>query len=47
MRPFALALVVKDLATPLSILAAAISVIGVTAEFWRGRPYYIDALIER
>ncbi|MGE5184479.1 MAG: CDP-alcohol phosphatidyltransferase family protein [Acidobacteriota bacterium] len=41
------ALLVKDLATPLSILATAISVVGVVAEFWRGRPYYVDALIER
>jgi CDP-diacylglycerol--glycerol-3-phosphate 3-phosphatidyltransferase len=37
----------SNLATALSVLAAAISVVGVTAEFWRGRPYYVDALIER
>ncbi len=41
------ALLLKDFATPLSILATAVSVIGVVAEFWRGRPYYVDALIDR
>jgi CDP-diacylglycerol--glycerol-3-phosphate 3-phosphatidyltransferase len=41
------ALVFPSLAIPLSILATAISVVGVTAEFWRGRPYYVDALIDR
>ena len=40
------ALVFKDFATPLAILATAISIIGVTAEFYRGRPYYVDALID-
>ncbi len=40
------ALLLKDIATPLAVLATAISVVGVTAEFWRGRPYYVDALIE-
>jgi cardiolipin synthase len=40
------ALLYKDLATPFAVLATAISVIGVTAEFYRGRPYYVDALIE-
>jgi hypothetical protein len=43
----AAALLLPDLATPFTILAAAISTVGVVAEFWRGRPYYVDALIER
>jgi CDP-diacylglycerol--glycerol-3-phosphate 3-phosphatidyltransferase len=41
------ALLLKDFATPLTILASAVSVVGVVAEFWRGRPYYVDALIDR
>jgi CDP-diacylglycerol--glycerol-3-phosphate 3-phosphatidyltransferase len=38
------ALVFKDLATPLTILATAVSVTGVSAEFWRGRTYYMREL---
>lgn len=40
------ALVVPSLATPLTIVATCVSVFGVTAEFYRGRAYYVDALIE-
>lgn len=40
------ALLMKDQATPLSIVAACVSVFGVTAEFIRGRAYYIDHLME-
>jgi phosphatidylglycerophosphate synthase len=32
-------------ATPLSILAAAGSAVGVAAEFWRGRDYFLDKRI--
>jgi CDP-diacylglycerol--glycerol-3-phosphate 3-phosphatidyltransferase len=39
------ALVVPAYATPLAILAAAVSVIGVSAEFWRGRDYFLDKRI--
>jgi CDP-diacylglycerol--glycerol-3-phosphate 3-phosphatidyltransferase len=39
------ALVLKDFATPLAIVAALVSVVGVTAEFWRGRDYYLDKRI--
>lgn len=39
------ALLVPAQAVPLSIAAAALSVIGVAAEFWRGRDYYLDARI--
>jgi CDP-diacylglycerol--glycerol-3-phosphate 3-phosphatidyltransferase len=39
------ALVVPAWAEPLSILAAAVSVIGVFAEFWRGRDYFLDQRI--
>ena len=39
------ALVVPALAAPLSILAAAVSVIGVFAEFGRGRDYFLDKRI--
>ena len=35
------ALVFPQLATPLAMLATAISVIGVSAEFYRGRTYYM------
>jgi CDP-diacylglycerol--glycerol-3-phosphate 3-phosphatidyltransferase len=38
------ALIVRSLATPLSIVAAAVSVVGVIAEFTRGKPYYVGAL---
>lgn len=38
------ALAVRSLAAPLSIIAAAVSVGGVIAEFARGKPYYIGAL---
>ncbi len=39
------ALAVPEHAGPLSILAAAISVVGVAAEFWRGRDYFLDKRI--
>jgi len=39
------ALVVPAWAEPLSIVAAAVSVIGVFAEFWRGRDYFLDKRI--
>jgi CDP-diacylglycerol--glycerol-3-phosphate 3-phosphatidyltransferase len=39
------ALVVPAYAGPLSILAAAVSLIGVSAEFWRGRDYFLDKRI--
>lgn len=41
----AAALIVPEYATPLAILAAAVSVIGVFAEFWRGRDYFMDKRI--
>ena len=41
----ALALVLPAYAAPLVYLAAATSVIGVSAEFWRGRDYYMDKRI--
>lgn len=41
----AAALVLPAYATPLAILAAAVSVIGVFAEFWRGRDYFMDKRI--
>jgi CDP-diacylglycerol--glycerol-3-phosphate 3-phosphatidyltransferase len=41
----AVALVVPDYAGPLSILAAAVSLVGVSAEFWRGRDYFLDKRI--
>jgi hypothetical protein len=37
------ALVFPAYASELSTIAAAVSIIGVTAEFWRGRDYYLDA----
>jgi CDP-diacylglycerol--glycerol-3-phosphate 3-phosphatidyltransferase len=40
------ALLIKDQAAALTIVATAVSVIGVTAEFVRGRAYYIDHLME-
>ena len=40
------ALVMKDQAAPLAIVATAVSVFGVTAEFIRGRAYYVDHLME-
>jgi CDP-diacylglycerol--glycerol-3-phosphate 3-phosphatidyltransferase len=39
------ALIVPGLATPLSILAAAVSLVGVSAEFWRGRDDFLDKRI--
>jgi phosphatidylglycerophosphate synthase len=39
------ALIVPGYAAPLSILAAAVSLIGVSAEFWRGRDYFLDKRI--
>jgi phosphatidylglycerophosphate synthase len=39
------ALVVPAYAGPLSILAAAVSLVGVSAEFWRGRDYFLDKRI--
>ncbi|HET9624403.1 MAG TPA: CDP-alcohol phosphatidyltransferase family protein [Kofleriaceae bacterium] len=41
----AAALAAPAYAAPLSILAAAVSVIGVSAEFWRGRDYFLDKRI--
>ena len=38
------ALLLPDEATPLAIVATLVSVFGVTAEFVRGKPYYITAL---
>ena len=38
------ALAFPQLATPLTILATAVSVSGVTAEFYRGRTYYMREL---
>jgi phosphatidylglycerophosphate synthase len=38
-------LVVPSYAAPLSILAAVVSVVGVFAEFWRGRDYFLDKRI--
>jgi CDP-diacylglycerol--glycerol-3-phosphate 3-phosphatidyltransferase len=40
------ALLLPAEATPLTVVATAVSVFGVTAEFVRGRAYYVDALIE-
>lgn len=40
------ALIMKDQAAPLAIVAAVVSVFGCTAEFIRGRAYYIDHLME-
>lgn len=40
------ALLLPEQAAPLAIVAAAVSVFGCTAEFVRGRPYYIDKLME-
>lgn len=39
------ALLVKDAAVPLAIAAACVSLIGVAAEFWRGRDYFLDKRI--
>ena len=39
------ALIVPGYAAPLSILAAAVSLVGVSAEFWRGRDYVLDKRI--
>jgi CDP-diacylglycerol--glycerol-3-phosphate 3-phosphatidyltransferase len=39
------ALVVPAYVAPLSILAAAVSAVGVSAEFWRGRDYFLDKRI--
>ena len=40
------ALIMKDQAAALAIVACAVSVFGCTAEFVRGRAYYIDHLME-
>lgn len=40
------ALLLPAEATPLTVVATCVSVFGVTAEFVRGRAYYVDALIE-
>jgi CDP-diacylglycerol--glycerol-3-phosphate 3-phosphatidyltransferase len=40
------ALLLKDQAGPLAIVATCVSVFGVSAEFIRGRKYYIDKLME-
>ena len=39
------ALVAPTLAEPLATLAAAVSLVGVSAEFWRGRDYFLDKRI--
>ena len=39
------ALLLPAYATPLLIVATAVSVIGVSAEFWRGRDYFLDKRI--
>jgi CDP-diacylglycerol--glycerol-3-phosphate 3-phosphatidyltransferase len=39
------ALAVPAYAGPLSILAAAVSLVGVSIEFWRGRDYFLDKRI--
>lgn len=39
------ALIVPAWAEPLAIVAAVVSVIGVSAEFWRGRDYFLDKRI--
>jgi CDP-diacylglycerol--glycerol-3-phosphate 3-phosphatidyltransferase len=39
------ALALPAYATPLSILAALVSLVGVFAEFWRGRDYFLDKRI--
>ena len=39
------ALVVPAYAAPLAVLAAATSLVGVSAEFWRGRDYFLDKRI--
>jgi CDP-diacylglycerol--glycerol-3-phosphate 3-phosphatidyltransferase len=39
------ALIIPAWAAPLSILAAAVSLVGVCAEFWRGRDYFLDKRI--
>ena len=41
----AIALAVPAFTEPLSILAAAVSLVGVSAEFWRGRDYFLDKRI--
>ena len=41
----AIALAVPAYAEPLTILAAAVSLVGVSAEFWRGRDYFLDKRI--
>jgi hypothetical protein len=39
------ALIAPAYAGPLSVLAAAVSLVGVSAEFWRGRDYFLDKRI--
>jgi CDP-diacylglycerol--glycerol-3-phosphate 3-phosphatidyltransferase len=39
------ALILPAYAAPLAILAAAVSFVGVCAEFWRGRDYFLDKRI--
>jgi cardiolipin synthase len=39
------ALALPDHATPLAIVAAAVSIVGVAGEFWRGRDYFLDKRI--
>jgi CDP-diacylglycerol--glycerol-3-phosphate 3-phosphatidyltransferase len=41
----AAALILPRFAEPLSMFAAAIAVVGVFAEFWRGRDYFLDKRI--
>jgi CDP-diacylglycerol--glycerol-3-phosphate 3-phosphatidyltransferase len=40
-----LALLLKDQATIFAAIAAVVSVVGVSAEFWRGRDYFMDKRI--
>ena len=41
----ALTVVIEDQAEALAIAAAAVSLVGVAAQFWRGRDYYLDGRI--
>jgi CDP-diacylglycerol--glycerol-3-phosphate 3-phosphatidyltransferase len=41
----AIALVIPAYAEPLTALAAAVSLVGVSAEFWHGRDYFLDKRI--
>nr|MBA3820850.1 hypothetical protein [Deltaproteobacteria bacterium] len=39
------ALILEEYATVLAIAATAVSLVGVAAEFWRGRDYFLDKRI--